>query len=169
MPRGDLVRRQPLLPAKAAVLFVGIYLAVALPVGLYNTARRWRAAAAAAGVPPAAMRAIVFGGRYTAAVEAIRGVIREDEPYLLSGRTDALVWVRYDLLPRRAARQEALAASPNDCWFAQIRWSVVARELGRPPLLLARPVIVPPGCPAAPWRQADAASPPPALPAGSRR
>lgn len=165
MPRDGFIQR---LPPLATIAVVSIYLAVALPIGLYNTARRWRSAIATAGMPPAAMRARVFGQRYTAAIELIRRAIPEDEPYFLSGKADgSIIWARYDLLPRRAASLEALAANPRDCWFGQIRWSVVAPGAGRAPLLLERPVSVPPGCSPAPWRRVVRAMP--ARPVGPRR
>jgi hypothetical protein len=155
---GASVKRRPPLAVIVAASTMAVYLAAALSFGIYNTVRRCRAAVATAGEPPAAMRARVFGRRYNAAVERIRSLIPEDEPYFLSGKADgAIVWVRYDLLPRRAVRQEALAASPGDCWLGQIRWSVLALGFGRPPLLLERRAGVPPGCPAAPWRRAAAA------------
>jgi hypothetical protein len=137
----------------AAVLgLVVAFVAIALPVGLYSTVRRVLAAAGTVGVPPGPMRARVFGQRYAAAIAAIRRAIPEDEPYFIASRADgALVWVRYDLLPRRAVRFEALAANRNDCWLAQIRWSVTGLAFGHPPLLLERPVSRPPGCPPAPW------------------
>jgi hypothetical protein len=175
MPR-DLIQR---LPPLAAIGAIALYLAVALPAGLYDTARRLRAAVATAGLAPGMVRARVFGRRYTSAIELIRRVIPEDEPYLLSAEDAPIAWVRYDLLPRRAARLSALAANPSDCQLAQIRWSVVAEPFGRPPLLFERPVKLPPGCTPAPWlrttpgfRPGGVLGAPPApapLPLGARR
>src|ERR1700688_3537665 len=127
MPR-DFIQR---LPPLAAIGAIALYLAAALPAGLYNTARRVRAAVATAGLPPGAVRARVFSHRYTSAIELIRRVIPEDEPYLLSANDASIAWVRYDLLPRRAARLAAAEANPGDCLLAQIRWSGVGDAVGR--------------------------------------
>jgi hypothetical protein len=143
------------LPWVAAGL-VAANLAVAIPFGLYNTFLRLRAAVATAGLGPRAMRARVFGRRYTAAIENLRRVIPPDEPYMLEGIGEPgdLVWVRSDLLPRRAVLihpGEAAGRLLEDCLLRQVRWQVVAVGFGKPPLLLARPADVPAGCPPAPW------------------
>jgi hypothetical protein len=140
---------------------VVVYLLIAIPVGLRNTFLRLRAAVRTAGLPPEAVRARVFGPQYVAAVEQIRCAIPEDEPYLLSeagkpylaselDQPAAMLWVRFDLLPRRAmVLRQGL---PPDCWRQQVRWLVVATAPGRPPVLLQRPLTAPPpGCPPAPW------------------
>lgn len=118
-----------------------------------NTALRFRTVARTAGLPPEAVRALVFGRRYTAAIEQIRSTIPEDEPYLIREMDEpgAMLWVRFDLLPRRAIRSEGTPAPTLDCWREQVRWEVVAAGVGRPPLLLERPASTPPGCPPAPW------------------
>ena len=153
------------LPWVAAAL-VGANLAVAIPVGLYNTSLRLRAAVATAGLGPRAMRARVFGRSYTAAIESIRRLIPPDEPYVLEGIGEPgdLVWVRCDLLPRRAVLIRPGEPAPRllqDCLLRQVRWQVVAIGFGKPPLLLARPAQAPAGCPRAPWLTA-AAPPAPA-------
>lgn len=135
-----------------------VYLLIAIPVGLRATWLRLRAAARTAGLSAGEMRMRVFGPQYVAAVEQIRSAIPVDEPYLLDEMDEpgAVLWVRHDLLPRRAirfhGRPEASAAP--DCVREQVRWMVVAAGVGRPPLLLERAVRVPPGCPSAPWRRA---------------
>ena len=149
--------------ARGGLALVALYLLIALPVGLRNTFLRLRAAARTAGLPPAAVRARVFGPAYVAAIEQIRRAIPEDEPYLLGeagkpylaselDQPAAMLWVRFDLLPRRAmVLRQGL---PPDCWRQQVRWLVVATAPGRPPVLLQRPVTTPPpGCPPAAWLQ----------------
>ncbi len=148
------------LPWVAAGL-VAANLAVAIPFGLYNTFLRLRAAVATAGLGPRAMRARVFGRRYTAAIESIRRVIPPDEPYVLEGIGEPgdLVWVRSDLLPRRAVLihpGEPAGRLREDCLLRQVRWQVVAVGFGKPPLLLARPADVPAGCARAPWLAMEA-------------
>ncbi|MBW8875877.1 MAG: hypothetical protein JF614_13005 [Acidobacteria bacterium] len=147
--------------ARGALALMALYLLIAIPVGLRNTFLRLRAAVRTAGLPPGAVRARVFGPAYVAAVEQIRRAIPEDEPYLLSeagkpylaselDQPAAMLWVRFDLLPRRAmVLRQGL---PPDCWRQQVRWLVVATAPGRPPVLLQRPLTAPPpGCPPAPW------------------
>ena len=79
-----------------------------------------------------------------------------DEPYLLREMDEpgAILWVRFDLLPRRAILD---IAPPPDarsaCLRAQVRWMVVAVGTRRPPLLYERPPTLPPGGPPAPWRR----------------
>jgi hypothetical protein len=152
------------LPWVAACL-VTANLAVAIPLGLYNTFLRLRAAVATAGLDPRAMRARVFGRAYTAAIEEIRRAIPPDEPYVLEGIGEPgdLVWVRCDLLPRRAVLihpGEPAAPLLHDCLLRQLRWQVVAIGFGKPPLLLARPADRPAGCPRAPWLAAVRTPPP---------
>jgi hypothetical protein len=135
---------------------VALYLLlVAFPLGWHNTALRLRTAARTAGLPPTVVRALVFGRRYTAAIEQIRSTIPLDEPYLIREMDEpgAMLWVRFDLLPRRAIRAEGTSAPAFDCWRGQVRWEIVAAGVGRPPLLLERPAATPPGCPPAPWRK----------------
>jgi hypothetical protein len=134
-----------------------VYLLIAIPVGLRATWLRLRAAGRTAGLSAGEMRARVFGPQYVAAVEQIRRAIPVDEPYLLDEMDEpgAVLWVRFDLLPRRAIRvhRQQLESSTPDCTRDQVRWLIVAAGVGRPPLLLERPVRVPPGCPPAPWRR----------------
>ena len=145
--------------SRAVLGLLIVYLLIAVPVGVRNTVLRLRAAARTWGLPAGAVRARVFGPRYTAAVEQIRRAIPVDEPCLLRELDEpgAMLWVRHDLLPRRAIRdmvQRGPEQGPGDCWRDQIRWLVVAAGVGRPPVLLERPVTVPPGCPPAPWLEA---------------
>jgi hypothetical protein len=135
-----------------------LYLLIAIPVGLRATWLRLRAAVRTAGLSAGEMRVRVFGPRYVAAVDQIRRAIPMDEPYLLDEMDEpgAMLWVRFDLLPRRAVRNIRTPPAPRsgpDCVREQIRWLIVAAGVGRPPLLLERPVRVPPGCPPAPWRR----------------
>lgn len=135
---------------------LGIHLLIGTAVGLRNTALRLRAAARSAGVSPGEMRARILGPGYVAAVERVRRAIPVDEPYLLREMDEpgAILWVRFDLLPRRAILD---IAPPPDarsaCLRAQVRWLVVAVGTRRPPLLYERPPTLPPGCPPAPWRR----------------
>jgi hypothetical protein len=134
------------------------YLLLAVPAGLRNTVLRLRMAARTAGLPVPALRARAFGPDYTAAVDEIRRTIPVGEPYLLSYQDDlgAMLWVRYDLLPRRAIVPRPPGspfAGANDCWPDQVRWLIVGVGGGRAPLFVERPVRVPPGCPPAPWRK----------------
>jgi hypothetical protein len=140
-------------PARAALGLLAVYLLLAIPPALGSTARGLRAAARTAGLSAAEVRARVFGRRYTAAVERIRLAIPVDEAYLLTEQREpgAMLWVRFDLLPRRAVVVQP-QTRPGDCWLEQVRWTVVGVGLGRPPLLLERRPVVPPGCPPAPWR-----------------
>ena len=134
-----------------------VYLLIAIPVGLRNSWLRLRAAARTTGLSAGEMRMRVFGARYVAAVEQIRRTIPVDEPYLLDEMDEpgAVLWVRFDLLPRRAIRfhGQPTESSAPDCVREQVRWMVVAAGVGRPPLLLERAARVPPGCPPAPWRR----------------
>jgi hypothetical protein len=134
-----------------------VYLLIAFAVGLRATALRLRAAARTAGLSAGEMRARVFGPQYVAAVDQIRRTIPVDEPYLLDEMDEpgAMLWVRFDLLPRRAIRhiRQPLEGSAPDCLREQVRWLIVAAGVGRPPLLLERATRVPPGCPPAPWRK----------------
>jgi hypothetical protein len=138
---------------------VTVYLLIAIPVGLRNTFVRLRVAAKTAGVPVKALRPRVFGVGYVAAIDQIRRAIPEDEPYLLSELTDpgSLLWVRFDLLPRRAivVRSGGLPDEGFDCWREQVRWEVVSTGTGRPPLFRERPTTAPPGCPPAPWMETE--------------
>ena len=144
---------------RAALGLVAVYLLIAVPLALRSTGRGLHTAAATAGVPTAELRPRVFGRGYAAAVERIRRTIPVDEPYQLTELREpgAMLWVRFDLLPRRAVvvRPES---RPGDCWLNQVRWVVVGTGLDRPPLLLERRPTVPPGCRPAPWRtpQGDA-------------
>jgi hypothetical protein len=133
---------------------VGVYLLIALPVGLRNTALRMRAAARTAGLSAGDMRMRIFGPQYVAAIEQIRRVIPEDEPYLLGEMDEpgAILWVRFDLLPRRAILDAASPPSSPDCWRDQVRWLVVATGSRQPPLFFEHPTRIPPGCPPVPWR-----------------
>jgi hypothetical protein len=143
-------------PARIVLFLVIAYLLIAIPVGLRNTFLRLRVAAKVAGAPLSEVRAHAFGRRYVARIDEIRRAISVDEPYLLSELDEpgSLLWVRFDLLPRRAIVVRS-GASPEpgfDCWRSQVRWEVVAVGSGRPPLFRERPVTVPPGCPPAPWK-----------------
>jgi hypothetical protein len=142
--------------ARLALGLVVVYLLAAAALGVRNTALRLRALQRTAGLSPAATRALVFGRRYTAAVEEIRSTIAIDEPYLLREMNEpgAMLWVRFDLLPRRAIVEKTSTGQEVQvpvCLAAQIRWLVVAAGVGRPPLLYQLPAQVPPGCPTAPW------------------
>jgi hypothetical protein len=143
--------RSRLLPLAVVGMLV-VYLAVAIPRRLIATARSLYAARELAGIPAAKLRQSVFGGSYTAAVEGIRSAVPVDEPYLLTFRDElgAMLWVRYDLLPRRAM-VIGPATDRGDCWLRQLRWMVVGVGGGRPPLLRKLSGAVPPGCPPAPW------------------
>ncbi|MEA2600877.1 MAG: hypothetical protein QOF89_1869 [Acidobacteriota bacterium] len=141
--------------SRAALFLVTVYLLIAIPVGLRNTFVRLRVAAKTAGVPVQALRPRVFGREYVTVIDQIRRTIPEGQPYLLSELTDpgSLLWVRFDLLPRRAIVVRS-GGSPDegfDCWREQVRWEVVSTGTGRPPLFRERPATVPPGCPRAPW------------------
>jgi|GEM_PF-2796339 len=146
-------------PARVVFILVIAYLLIAIPMGLRNTILRLRVAAKTAGVPISEVRAHAFGRRYVAAIDEIRRAIPENEPYLLSELDEpgSLLWVRFDLLPRRAIvlRRGGLPEPDLLCWRDQVRWEVVAVASGRPPLFRERPVTVPPGCPPAPWRGPD--------------
>ena len=157
--------RSRLLPFLALGALV-LYLAAGVPLGLRNSGVRLRAAWRTLGRPPAAVRAQVFGPHYVAGVERLRQILPLDEPYLLAEQDipGAMLWVRFDLLPRRAV-VAAPGSPPGDCWLSQIRWVVVAVATGRSPLLFEKQPAVPPGCPPAPWRvAARAASEAPAAP-----
>jgi hypothetical protein len=157
-PRPGPLYFRPMLSRSASWAALGllsIYLLVGLAVGLRNTALRLRAAARTAGLSAGEMRALVFGREFASAVAAIRSAIPEGEPYLLRevGEPGAALWVRFDLLPRRAILQTADLAGGRrrDCLLPQVRWLVVATGAHRPPLLLGRSARVPPGCAPAPW------------------
>lgn len=167
-PAGEADPAKPAAPAaRAASAIVAIlalavfaaYLAVALGAGLGNTVLRLRAAARTAGLPPAAVRARVFGPRYVAGIESLRRTLPLDQPYLLGERDipGAMLWVRFDLLPRRAVVPGPPAARAADCWLPQIRWAVVAVATGRAPVLLEQRPTVPAGCPPSPWARPAAA------------
>jgi hypothetical protein len=132
-----------------------VYLLIGVSSGLRDTVLRLRAAAGTAGLSAAAVRAQAFGPEYVAAMDQIRRVIPDDQPYLLSYQDDvkAILPVRFDLLPRRAIirRPPGWHGLGRDCWPAQARWMVVGVGDGRAPLLLEHPPRVPPGCPPAPW------------------
>jgi hypothetical protein len=135
-----------------------LYLLVAGLIGLRSTALRLGMKVRTAGLTTEALRARVFGQAYTASIRQIRRTIPEDEPYLLSttGDLGSLLWVRFDLLPRRAVLLKPPrppGAPDRDCWQDQIRWQVTATGAYRPPMLEERPVRVPAGCPAQPWNR----------------
>jgi hypothetical protein len=144
--------------SRGVLFLVIVYLLIAIPVGLRNTFVRLRVAARTAGAPLAEVRAHAFGRRYVATIAAIRRAIPEDEPYLLSELDEpgSLLWVRFDLLPRRAiVLRSGVSPDPDlDCWRDQVRFEVVAVGSGRPPLFREHPVapVPPPDCPPAPWR-----------------
>jgi hypothetical protein len=147
--------RSRLLPL-AALATLSVYLAVAMFLGLGNAGLRWRAAARTFGLPPTAVRSRVFGPRYVAGIDRIRRTIAVDEPYLLAEQETpgAMLWVRFDLLPRRAVVIGPPQERAGDCWLPQIRWVVVGVATGRPPVLLEQRPSVPAGCPPAPWTAA---------------
>lgn len=131
-----------------------IYLLIAGLISLRSAAMRLGAKVRTAGLSTDALRSKVFGKAYTASIRQIRRTIPEDEPYLLSttGDLGSMLWVRFDLLPRRAV----LLKPPDppgtvDCWQDQIRWLVTAAGSYRPPVLEARTAPVPAGCSAQPW------------------
>ena len=143
--------------SRVVLSVVLVYLLIAFAVGLRATALRLRAAVRTTGLSAAEMRARVFGPQYVAAVDQIRRTIPVDEPYLLDEMDEpgAVLWVRFDLLPRRAIRhiKELPESRTPDCVRDQVRWMIVAAGVGRPPLLLECAAKVPPGCPPAPWRR----------------
>lgn len=140
--------------SRGVLVLVIVYLLIAIPVGLRNTFLRLRMAVKTAGAPLAEVRAHAFGRRYLAAIAEIRRAIPENDPYLLSELDEpgSFLWVRFDLLPRRAILLRPGGSPGFDCWRDQVRWEVVAVGSGRPPLFRERLVAVPPGCPPAPWR-----------------
>jgi hypothetical protein len=144
--------RARLLPL-AALGTLAVYLAIAIFLALDNAALRLRAAARTAGLAPTAVRSRVFGPRYVAGIDRIRRAIPLDEPYLLAEQDTpgAMLWVRFDLLPRRAVVIGPPQARTGDCWLPQVRWVVVGVATGRPPVLLEQRPSLPAGCPAAPW------------------
>src|SRR5689334_21937354 len=83
---------------------LAVYLLIGVTVGLRNTALRLRSAARSAGLSAEEMRARILGPEYVAAVERVRRAIPVDEPYLLRELDEpgAMLWIRFDLLPRRA-------------------------------------------------------------------
>lgn len=136
---------------------LAVYLAIGIAVGLRNTALRLRVAVRSAGWPAGEMRARILGPQYVAAVDLVRQAIPVDEPYLLRELDEpgAMLWVRFDLLPRRAiVDRDPPPDRASACLRDQVRWIVVAAGVRRPPLLYERPVTVPPGCPPTPWRRA---------------
>jgi hypothetical protein len=153
--------RPRLLPLAASGA-LAVYLLIAIPVALRHAVLGLRTAAKTAGLPAGEVRARVFGRSYVAAVDKIRRAIPPDEPYLLTEQNQpgAMLWARFDLLPRRAMVVQA-ASRRGDCWLEQLRWVVVGVGLGRPPLLLERPHAVPPGCPPRPWLQSARSPAPP--------
>ncbi|HVT18619.1 MAG TPA: hypothetical protein VHQ90_20870 [Thermoanaerobaculia bacterium] len=102
-----------------------------------------------AGQPTAAARLRRLGPAYLASIERIRRLIPASEPYLLLEAPDAepgaFLWVRFDLLPRRAVRIARLRG--GDCLQEQLRWLIVVSGHGHPPALLERPPRPRPGCP----------------------
>lgn len=143
---------------RAVFGLLAVYLLIGIAVGLRNTALRLRSAVRSAGLSAGEMRTRILGPQYVTAVELVRRAIPVDEPYLLRELDEpgAMLWIRFDLLPRRAILD---IAPPPDarsaCLRAQVRWIVVAAGARRPPLLFERPVAVPPGCPPAPWRRGE--------------
>src|SRR5262245_24400406 len=109
---------------RVAVILVAVYLLIAIPVGVRKTFTFLRAAATPVGGPVKAVRPRIFGRGYVAAVDEIRRIIPEDEPYLLSelDERDSRLWVRFDLLPRRAIflRNGESPDEGLDCWRAQV-------------------------------------------------
>jgi hypothetical protein len=160
--------RSRLLPLAASGV-LAVYLLVAIPVAVHRAVLGLRTAAKTAGLPAAEVRARVFGREYAAAVDRIRRAIPPDEPYLLTEQNQpgAMLWVRFDLLPRRAMVVQA-DSRRGDCWLEQLRWVVVGVGLGRPPLLLERRHAVPPGCPPRPWLRSTAPPRGPAPPGPGR-
>src|ERR1700694_54530 len=120
-----LMRRRCLPLAAAGML--ALYLLIAIPAALRRAAFGLRAAVKTAGLPAGEVRARVFGRRYVVAVDRIRRRLPGDEPSLLSGQPlagsgthqetqGAMLWVRFDLLPRRALVVQA-QSRPGDCWL----------------------------------------------------
>ncbi|HEX5717061.1 MAG TPA: hypothetical protein VF179_12930 [Thermoanaerobaculia bacterium] len=135
---------------------LAVYLLIGIAVGLRNTALRLRSAVRSAGLSAGEMRTRILGPEYVTAVERVRRMIPVDEPYLLRELDEpgAMLWTRFDLLPRRAILDTAPPPDARSaCLRAQVRWMVVAAGMRRPPLILERPPTVPPGCPPAPWRR----------------
>ncbi|HVR07377.1 MAG TPA: hypothetical protein VMW75_04970 [Thermoanaerobaculia bacterium] len=134
------------VPAMAAAGLLGLYLAVAVPKGL------WRAGGEVADAvddheSPDQARRRLFGDSYTDAIDEIRRALPAGEGYLMveggSGMLGGTYWVRYDLAPRRAVYLGRLneltsAQQVRRRLVANLRHVVVAFGSHKPPRLYDR-------------------------------
>jgi hypothetical protein len=89
-----------------AAALVALYLAAALPRAAGVVGFMLRLPGRTAGESLPAARARLFGGEYSRAIDLIRRQIPVEQPYALvagdSAQSGGVLWVRYDLAPRRA-------------------------------------------------------------------
>ena len=139
------VSRPPRAAIFSLVLF-GLLLAVSLSWSSVRSVRRiWRAAIYA-GETPLEERSRLFDPKYVEAIEEIRRTIPPHGVYALvdadSVEEGSVFWVRFDLVPRRAAYLGFLheLRSPRivrDRLIREARW-VIVTSVHRPPVLYER-------------------------------
>jgi hypothetical protein len=128
-----------------AAALVALYLAAALPRAAGVAGFMLRLPGRTAGESLPAARARLFGGDYSRAVDRIRRQIPLTQPYALvagdSAQSGGVLWVRYDLAPRRAVYLGELRRLPRDAAVVRAAVgedveAVVVAYAGQPPRLL---------------------------------
>lgn len=132
--------------ATFALALFGLLLAVSLAGSSVRSVRRIYRAALYAGETPLEERSRLFGPEYAAAIEEIRRTIPPHGVYALvegdPSEEGSVFWVRFDLVPRRAAYLGFLQElrSPKivrERLIREARW-VIVTSVRRPPVLYER-------------------------------
>lgn len=129
-----------------ALSLFGLLLAVSLAWSAGRSVRRIWWAFAFAGETPLEERSRHFGPQYAQAIEEIRRTIPRDEVYALvdadRAEEGSVLWVRFDLAPRRAIYLGFLhdlrePRTVRQRLIREARWIIVA-SVRRPPVLYER-------------------------------
>lgn len=132
--------------ATAALALFGLFLAVSLAWSAGRSVRRIYWAFAYAGETPLEERSRAWDPHYAQAIEEIRRTIPRHGVYALvdADRTEegSVLWVRFDLAPRRAVYLGFLhelrnAKTVRTRLIREARWVIVA-SVRRPPALYER-------------------------------
>ncbi len=133
--------------ATAALALFGLFLALAVPLAGYKSARELRHALLSRHETPYQARTRTFGAGYTDAIEEIRRTIPPGGAYLLLNADDhdegGPIWVRFDLAPRRAVYLGKLKSLTTADRLRRrapkaARWVIIARGPYHPPVLIER-------------------------------
>ena len=140
------MRPRSSLPATFALALFGLLLAVSLAWSTGRAVRRIYWAHLYAGETPLEERSRQFDPQYALAVEEIRRTIPPHGVYALVDadpvEEGSVLWVRFDLAPRRAVLLGFLHDLKNprivrERLIREVRWVIVA-SVRRPPVLYER-------------------------------